>query len=297
MTTFLALIQCLRPHQWVKNFFLFLPLFFGRQITNPESVIPVMLLFIGFSAITGGVYIFNDLCDTKSDVGHPEKKRRPIAAGIVSKKLAIFLLIFVMGGGWIWLICTIRNYQIFALVFAYLAMNVAYSLWLKQSSFAGIVIVALGFVVRIFLGGLAGHVAISEWIVVMTFLLALFLAIAKRRDSIRMALNKKPVSTDSLLTKTLEFYNALLYICAAIVIIAYILYTLDPITKQRFGDYVYLTGLFTILGIFRYLQLIFLEDNAGCPTTAMLKDRWLQGIILCWLGAFWFFAYGGQLGL
>ena len=257
-----------------------------------DAVLPVMFLFVGLSAIAGGVYIFNDLCDVKSDVVHPVKKRRPIAAGIVTPNQAILLLLFAIAGGMIWLIYWIPSRWIFALLLLYLTMNIAYSLYLKKYNFIGIIIVAVGFVIRIFLGGIAGHVVISEWIVVMAFLLALFLAIAKRRDAIRISLKNESVSADSLLMNTLDFYNALLYTCAAIVIISYILYTLDPVTKQRFSDQIYLTGLFVILGVFRYLQLIFLEDNAGCPTTAVYQDGWLQGIILCWLGVFGFFAYG-----
>ena len=284
MTVFVTLIRCLRPHQWVKNLFIFTPAFFGRQITNPETLLPAILLFAGFSAITGVVYIFNDLCDRKSDIAHPQKRDRPIVSGIISPRQAVFFLLLVLGFGGTWLILWVPNVQVFALVLLYLGMNIAYSLFLKQFNFIGVVIVALGFVIRVVLGGIVGSVAISEWIVVMTFLLSLFLAIAKRRDTIRCR-------QDSEAKKIVEFYNTLLSICAAIVIIAYILYTLDPLTRQRFSDYIYLTGLFTILGIFRYLQLIFLEDNAGCPTTAILKDRSLQAIIFCWLGAFGFFAY------
>ena len=257
-----------------------------------DAIVSTTWLFVTLSLITGCVYIFNDLCDRRLDEKHPQNRLRPIASGKITPREALIFLILVMGMSGMSLFLRFSEPGVFLLILAYLIMNIAYSTFLKPYLLAGVTIVALGFVIRIHLGGLVGNVDISEWIVVMTFLLALFLAMAKRRDSIAVLLNDENSPDHMVLKKKLEFCNTTLYTCAGIVIIAYIMYTLDPVTKQRFGNHVYLTSLFIVLGVFRYLQLIFIENKAGNPTETLLKDRWLLLIVLTWLGTFCFFAYG-----
>ena len=175
----------IRPHQYVKNFFIFLPLFFAGQILNPALAINALLAFIAFSFSASAIYILNDYYDIAEDRLHPKKKNRPLASGALSKKTAILLMLLLAASG-IYLMFTVSTHAMVILT-GYILLNIAYSFYLKHVAILDISIIAIGFVLRLFVGAAATGIYLSMWIVIMTFLLALFLALAKRRDVVLLS--------------------------------------------------------------------------------------------------------------
>lgn len=284
------LIVLVRPQQYVKNVFIFLPIFFGMQIANTQFLLSALLAFIAFSLSASAVYILNDYRDREEDRKHPVKKLRPLAAGTISVKSALFLMgcLFAFGTG----LMAVLSMKALAFLLAYFVLNIGYSLFLKHVSIVDVMIIAIGFVLRLFIGSAVTGISLSMWIVVMTFLLALFLALAKRRDDVLIYLD-----TGEKMRKTIDGYNLrfldnAMMIMAAVVIVAYILYTTSPEATLRVGNnYLYITAFFVILGIMRYLQIAFVEKNSGSPTKVLLTDRFTQVVVLGWLAAFSWILY------
>jgi len=275
------MLKLLRPEQWLKNLFVFLPVFFNGQLLNVSALLPCTIVFIAFSFAASSIYCFNDIYDIEADKLHPEKCKRPIASGIVSKKTAYIimvisflfsmLILFFFGGDF-------RN-TLIALVVFYYAMNLAYTIRLKRCAIIDVVIISVGFVLRVYVGGIASDIWISEWIVIMTFLLALFLAFAKRRDDVILYKNTNYYN--------LEFMNQIITLVATITIVAYIMYTLSPDVIERFHTrYIYITSIFVLMGIIRYLQITIIDFKSGNPTKVLLRDRFIQCCVIGWVGSF-----------
>lgn len=278
-------IQLLRPHQYVKNLFVFLPLFFALQITRLDLILSLVLAFIAFSLSASAVYILNDLLDIVEDRKHPIKAHRPLASGAFSKRSAVVLMsLFGLGG--LCIMATL-DFSAFILLVVYLLLNLLYSLWLKHLAIVDITIIAVGFVLRLFVGAAVSGIALSVWIVVMTFLLALFLALAKRRDDV-LIFNQ----TGEKMRRVIDGYNRefveiAMAIMAAVVILAYILYTITPeVTRGLNTDKLYLTSIFVVMGILRYMQITFVEQRSGNPTAIVLKDVFMQLVLLGWISSF-----------
>ena len=277
-------LRLLRPHQWIKNFFLYLPAFFAQRITEGVLVGKISLAVIGFSAIASAVYIFNDYRDREDDRLHPSKKDRPLAAGTVSVQGAFILFAILLVGGlgllfWI-------HIQALYWSLSYVALNLAYSLFLKQIPIIDLYIIAMGFVIRIALGASVDAIPLSMWIILMTFLLALFIGLAKRRDDVSLAAEGKNVRK-SISGYNLPFINGAMMIMASVLIVSYISYTISAETQEKFSNpYLYVTVFFVILGILRYMQLTLVEERSGTPTLILLQDRFLQLTILGWLVSF-----------
>lgn len=280
----------MRPHQYVKNFFMFLPAFFALHIFEWQTLLRTAWAFGAFSLLASAVYIFNDYQDREADRQHPEKKHRPIAAGAVSPLAALLLMgvlaviglcnFFLLGNGEL------------LLAGIYVGMNIAYSLKLKHIAIVDVCIIAVGFVLRIYIGAAAGNIPLSMWIVLMTFLLALFLGFAKRRDDVLLAATGKDVRK-AIEGYTLEFINAVMVLMAAVLIVCYISYTVAPETVEKFHSrHLYTTVIFVIIGIFRYLQLTLVYQKSGNPTKILLRDGVLQATIVGWLLAFLLLIYG-----
>ena len=280
----------IRPHQYVKNLFIFLPLFFVGQITDVDLLFNAFIAFVSFSVTASAIYILNDYQDIEEDRQHPKKKYRPLASGVISKKSAVFFMsiFFILG---ISLMATL-SLQAVAILGFYITLNIGYSFYLKHIAILDVTIIAIGFALRLFVGSTTTRIPLSMWIVVMTFLLALFLALAKRRDDILIFLE-----TDNKVRKVIDGYNLQLIdgammIMASVVIVAYILYTTSVTVVQRLqSEYLYLTTLFVILGIMRYLQITFVEKDSGAPTRIVLKDRFMQLSILAWVFSFIWIIY------
>ena len=280
----------LRPNQYIKNIFIFLPLFFSLKIIELNLFLNATIAFIAFSLISSAVYIFNDFHDIKEDRLHPKKKSRPLASGTITKSqsIGIMVVFFLLGFG----LTSILHISVTMIVLAYAAMNIIYTLYLKKVAIIDVTIIAFGFVMRIFVGSYSTDVPLSKWIIIMTFLLALFIVLAKRRDDVLILLNTGNKMRKVVNNYNLQFIDTTLAIMAAVVIVTYILYTTSPGVVEKFhGKHLYLTSLFVILGIMRYLQIILVMKDGGSPTEIILKDHFIQMILFGWGLSFVFILY------
>lgn len=283
-------IKLLRPAHWAKNAFLFIPLFFAGEIFNVAKVLDLLLAFMAFSITASSIYIINDYQDIEADRKHPVKCKRPLASGEISRPvgLAMFLLCIAIGGGLAWLVSP----KFAFVVGIYFVMNLLYSFGLKHISILDIIILAIGFVLRVKAGGIAGGIAISEWLMVMIFLLALFMAIAKRRDDVLIRLESGQEMRKAAKGYNPDFLNVMLSLVSAVIIVCYLMYTMAPETQVRFHTYrLYYTTLFVIGGLLRYLQITYVENNTGSPTKILYKDRFIQLTILLWVLSFYVLIY------
>jgi decaprenyl-phosphate phosphoribosyltransferase len=281
----LEYLKLIRPKDWAKNLFLFLPLFFGQQILDFHKVIAVSYGFIAFCCIASSIYIINDYRDREDDRKHPVKCKRPLASGAIAPASALVLcgLLMIVGFALAWWIR-----EKFLIVLAiYFLVNLGYSMGLKSIAVLDIMLLAAGFVLRIKGGSVISFVPLSQWIVVMVFLLAIFMAIGKRRDDVLLKLSLGTDMRKSVKGYNLEFLNVLLALVSAVIIVAYLMYTLSPETVIRLGTYrLYYTCIFVMAGIMRYLQIIYLSADSGSPTKILYKDRFIQVTLLLWVASF-----------
>lgn len=256
----------------------------------------VSLGFLAFSFIASSIYIINDYRDREDDRRHPVKCKRPLASGAVSpaSALTICAILILFGFGLAWWIGTqlvSGNKFIFVLAI-YFLINLGYSLGLKSVAILDLVLLAAGFVLRIKAGSVIAHIPLSEWIVIMVFLLAIFMAIGKRRDDVLLKLSTGTDMRKSIKGYNLELLNVLLALVSAIIIVAYLMYCMDPATIAKMGTYrLYYTGVFVMAGIMRYLQLIYVVSDAGSPTRILYKDRFIQITLLLWFASFFIILY------
>ncbi len=278
----MAYFKLLRPKDWAKNFFLFIPLFFAGEFLNLHKIIDISYGFIAFCCIASSIYILNDYKDVEDDRKHPVKCKRPIASGAVSPVTALIIcaLLVVAGFGIAWFV----NEKFVLVLAIYFLINLGYSLGLKSIPILDIILLSAGFVLRIKAGSVVGDVKLSEWIVIMVFLLALFMAIGKRRDDVLLKLNTGTDMRKSVKGYNLEYLNTLLALVSAVMIVAYFMYTMSPEVQARLGTWrLYYTCLFVMAGIMRYLQIIYINADAGSPTKILYKDRFIQITLLLWI--------------
>src|SRR5690606_10655504 len=279
-------VQLMRPNQWVKNTFIFLPAFFALKIDDPGVVIHLLLAFLGFSLLASAVYIFNDMLDVEEDRLHPTKRNRPFASNRVTKAEGITLIAVLLAVGLGTFYVFIGNIYVFLIVCFYLVQNILYTVKLKHIAILDVFIIAVGFVIRLLIGGIVSGTELSHWIVLMTFVLALFLAFAKRRDDVFNYVRTGVSARKNLDGYNLEFLNIVITSLATVVVVCYIMYCVSDEVIGRFGEYVYVTSFFVILGVLRYLQLTFVWLISGSPTAVLLSNRFLQVIILGWIISF-----------
>ncbi|MFH2067023.1 MAG: UbiA prenyltransferase family protein [Pseudomonadota bacterium] len=285
-----AAVKLARPHQYLKNGFIWLPLFFGYGLGNMDSVIHTLYAFFGFCCAASFVYIINDLKDVESDRLHPVKRFRPLAANELTRAEAIsvsllFLLALVLISGFL-LPVSFRW-----IVGGYIVLNLLYSVFLKHIAVIDIICIALGFVLRIFAGSTAAGIENSPWIIIMTFLIALFLALAKRRDDLLLSDDGHPMRK-SLDGYNREFVSAAMVVMASVIIVSYLLYTISPEVTAKHGTRnFYLTAFWVIAGLLRYMQITFVEEKSGSPTVVMIQDLFLKIVVLCWLVSVYMLIY------
>lgn len=277
------IIKLLRPHQYIKNLFIFAPLLFSFHFML-NDVINTSVAFMLFSLLASSIYVLNDYMDIEEDKKHPKKKFRPLASGNVSKNSAKILIIILSS---ISLISAyLLNLHLFIVLMIYFILNIAYSLKLKHITIVDIFIIAMGFVLRLFAGASVIETPLSMWIIIMTFLLALFLALAKRRDDVLLSAEGKE-TRKNIDGYNLEFVNATMVFMSGVIVVSYILYTVSgEVLSRLHTQNLYLTSFFVILGIMRYMQITFVEQNSGSPTKIVLKDKFLKITILLWLVSF-----------
>lgn len=280
------ILKILRPHQWVKNTFIFIPLFFGGSLFDMADWTSSLVAFVAFSFAASAIYSINDIVDVEADKKHPKKCKRPIAAGLVSKRqarlLAIILAIAALA-----LPFLLNNWMLSVVIAVYLAMNLCYCIRLKHYAIIDVCIVALGFVMRIVAGGVATDIVLSRWIVMMTFLLTLFLSFAKRRDDVLIMNETGMAPRKNTSRYNLTFINQAITITGGVMLVCYIMYTVSPEVIERFNSpNLYMTSFFVILGLLRYIQLTVVDERSGEPTRLVLSDRLIQLIIAGWIISF-----------
>jgi decaprenyl-phosphate phosphoribosyltransferase len=283
-------IRLLRIKQWVKNLFLFVPTFFAGNIFNGLELVLLLEGALAFSLVASGIYVINDYKDRHLDRLHPRKKIRPIASGEVSEGTARILMVVLILAGLSWSLWI--NLNFFYLLLVYVVLNLGYSMGLKNIAILDLFIVAFGFLLRIYSGGIIVDVPITNWLAVMILLLALFLVTAKRRDDLIIRSETGELVRKASKSYNLEFINSCLTLLSAVIIVAYIMYTVSPEVVERFkSGYLFMTTIFVIAGIMRYLQITFVEQDSGSPTSILYKDKFILVTILGWIVSFYLIIY------
>ena len=285
-------ITLLRPKDWAKNAFLFIPIFFAGKLFDAYGLQHLLAGFFAFSFVASTVYILNDYRDMDDDRKHPVKCKRPLAAGTVKPAAAVVIALLLLVCGFILAYIADPHYRFISILVIYFTLNLLYSLGLKNISILDIMIIATGFVLRLKGGGYISVVDVSPWLTLMVMLLSLFMAIAKRRDDILLKLDTGTDMRKSIKGYNLDFLNNMLGLFSAIIIVTYIMYTLSPKTYERLQNYhLYYTAIFVIAGLMRYLQITLVLNKAGSPTEVLYKDRFIQITLLLWVASFYAILY------
>lgn len=289
-----SILRLTRPKQWIKNMFVFIPMFFGGELFDLHSVWLAVLTFFAFSLVASSIYCYNDIVDIDADRNHPVKCMRPIASGEVSIRLGYILmtLTFCLGMGVLLLLPPEVMSPVMAVIVFYYVLNLAYCSKLKQFAILDVCIVAFGFVLRILAGGFACELALSNWIVIMTFLLTLFMSFAKRRDDVLRMNSTGEAPRKNTVRYNLTFINQAITITASVTLVCYIMYCVSPEVTERFDTpYLYLTFVFVLLGLLRYIQIAVVDEKSGDPTKIILHDHFSQIIVVAWILSFLLMIY------
>jgi len=276
-----ALLVSLRPDQWTKNLFVFAGLLFGQRLVDGSALTAAVGAFAVFCALSSAMYLVNDVLDRQEDRQHPIKSLRPIAAGIIAPGLAlgaavVLSLIGITGAFWLG-----RDLGFVALGF--LLLLGLYSQTLKHIVIVDVLAIASGFVLRAVAGAVAVAVPISQWLLICTLLLALFLGFAKRRHELVLLGDGAAGHRRALAEYSPQLLDQLIAIVAAATVVSYAFYTVEPATVARFQtDWLTLTLPFPVYGIFRYLYLVHLREGGGSPTELLLSDRPLLACVALW---------------
>jgi 4-hydroxybenzoate polyprenyltransferase len=289
-STLCAVLESLRPAHWVKNGFVFAALIFSRSLTDWHRTAVVALAAVVFCLVSSAAYVFNDVRDAPEDRQHPSKRLRPVASGRLGTRAALsaaaVLTLVALAGGW-WL-----DFEFFLVTTAYAALNGLYSWFLKRVMLLDVFVIAAGFILRVLGGGVVIHVEISSWLIVCTTLLALFLALTKRRHELVLLGGNASNHRPSLEHYTPYFLDQLIGIVTASTVMSYALYTLSDDVRRKFpGKRLELTIPFVLFGIFRYLYLVHRTSGAGSPIRLLLTDRVLLAVVLLWAAAVIFIIY------
>ena len=285
-------IKLLRPKDWAKNLFLFIPSFFAEKIFDANNLGWLVLGFFSFSFMASCIYILNDYRDIEDDKKHPVKRSRPLASGKVKKSTGLIVAILLFAASVIIGVFVDSTFLFLFVLGIYFTLNVSYSLGFKNIAILDILILAAGFVLRVKGGAVIAKVETSEWLIIMTYLLALFLSIAKRRDDMLLKMETGTDMRKSISGYNLDFLNTMLALFSSIIIVAYIMYTVSGQTYIRLKTHrLYYTSVFVIAGILRYLQITFVQKKSGSPTEILYKDRFIQCTLVLWVISFFFILY------
>jgi decaprenyl-phosphate phosphoribosyltransferase len=266
-----GLIRTMRPHQWVKNLFVFTPLVFAGQLFVLRKQLLALAAFACFCGVSSAVYILNDLADIEADRSHPVKRHRPIASGKVSvraaRRVAHVLLLLTIGGG------TALDVWFGLTIVGYLLLNLAYSARLKRIAYVDVLCIALGFELRVLGGAISAAVHPSAYLVLATFWLASFLGFGKRTHELMQG-DSALKQRSALRAYSASTLTALLYLTGAATLVTYVVYTLDLHTRLGLGtDWLILTVPFALFGLLRFLQLVRTQPDVESPTEQMLRDK------------------------
>jgi decaprenyl-phosphate phosphoribosyltransferase len=270
-----AVIRSLRPHQWIKNAFVAAPLVFAQKLGDPSYVARTALAVLAFCALSGAVYMFNDVLDFEADRQHPTKRHRPIAAGLVSRRAALAWSALIAAGALA--ACAALDWRLAALAAAYLTQNAAYTLRLKRVAFVDVALIASGFLLRVLAGSAAIAVPTSGWLLLCTALLALFLGFGKRAHELAWATRSgwTTQTRAALAGYRHDILWAAMLALALATCVTFVAYTLDAHTVAEFGtSRLIYSAPFVAFGLLRFLSLALWWPRDEPPTEAMLKDPW-----------------------
>lgn len=284
--SFALLAQAMRPRQWIKNAFVMAPVLFAREILHAEKVLAALAAAAVFCGLSSAAYLLNDVVDREADRSHPAKSGRPVASGRLAPGAAL------AAASALALASLAAAFSLLPLgaalaAAAFAALQALYSLALKRAVFVDTIAIAAGFVLRVLAGGLAAAVLVSHWIVLCTFLLALFLALAKRRDEAVVLGGGESARHRSVLAAySLALLDQAIAVILGATVVCYAIWTVAPETVLKFGsDRLVYTVPFVVYGLLRYLFLVHSGTAAGSPTDALLADRPLAAGVLLWIAA------------
>ena len=279
-----AYLKLMRPHQWIKNGFVFTGLVFGHAWTDMELVIKVVLVTAAFSLLSSSIYIINDIADRVSDSQHPKKRNRPIAAGTVRVGEA-WVLAFLLLCGALLMSWSVAGATALAVLLTYLVMNLGYSFGLKHVVILDVFIIAAGFMLRILAGTIGVGIEPSNWLLLTGMMITLFLGFTKRRAEMEIVEGMEGQKRKVLAHYDERMLDVMIASSAATVVIAYSLYTMSPDTIARHGtDNLILTTPLILYGMFRYLYLLYIHKAGEDPAGELIKDKHVLITVLLWLG-------------
>lgn len=290
-----AYLKLLRVEQWVKNLFVFIPLFFSGKIFETTQLFETIFSFIIFSFTASSIYVINDYSDIESDRVHPEKCRRPLASGAISVGRAKLVLVGLVIStiGLIISLSDVFGYNVLkfgAVISSYFVMNLAYTFRLKHIAIVDISIIAVGFVLRVLAGGYATGIVVSQWAIILTFVLALVLAVGKRRGEL-VNTQLSGNTRKALDGYNIQFADIVLSISVTLAIVSYIMFVISPETQKEFTNKVFYTFIFVIFAFLRYLQQTLVYNRTESPTKMIYKDRYIQLVLALWGFAFLILIY------
>lgn len=273
-------LKLLRTEQYIKNLFVFAPVFFGGKLLLQTAFLNALVAFACFCLAASAIYIVNDYFDIEEDRKHPVKCFRPLAAGTIGKQTALLLMA----------VCAITSLsvsfwlskQLFVILAIYIIMNLLYSKWLKHITVVDVNIIAIGFLLRVIAGAVATAVEPSVWILLITYLLALFLGFAKRRADVLLSMDGKEVRRN-IDGYNLNFIDTILSILAAVIIVSYIFYTISPEVQEHYNSkFLYVSIIFVVNGLLYYMKLTLVDKVSSSPTQIILRNRTVQLTVLCY---------------
>lgn len=277
-----GLLVEMRPQEWVKNLLVFSGVIFSRSLFDLHDLWTSTLGFLIFCAASSGIYLFNDLCDIRSDRSHPIKCTRPLAAGELNINLARFAMVALFAAAALGSLALSSRFAL--IIVLYLAMCVAYSLQLKNVVILDVILIASGFVLRAISGAVLIDVSISEWLIICTSMVALLVGFGKRRHELTLLRSAASTHRKNLSEYSLRFLDSIMAICAGAALITYALYTRADETVARVGSqWMLITIPFVVYGVFRYLFLIYQRDAGGDPVKMLFRDRPTVLNLLFWL--------------
>ena len=285
-------ISLLRPHQWLKNIFVFLPLFFDKKLLHIDYLVNAIWAFAAFSLAASAIYCLNDIMDIEADKRHPKKRLRPLASGKISKAQAYAIMAILIIASLAITCFAFDSKNLMAIIAIYIVLNIGYCIRLKHIAIVDVFIIASGFCLRVAAGGVATDIWISQWIVLQTFLLALFLAFAKRRDDVIIFNRDGSKARKNINRYNLEFLNNAIAIVATMTMMCYIMWCVSEEVIARMGtNLLYITAVFALMGVMRYLQLTMVDNKSGSPTKILMKDRFIHFCIAGWVATFLILIY------
>ncbi len=289
-----AVVALLRPHQWLKNAVVLAPLVFGHRLLDPHAAALAMAAVVACCALSSAGYALNDLLDVDADRLHPVKRLRPLAAGTLSPAEATRVMIVAVVLGMA--LCLAIDAGVVMLGAVYLVLQYAYSRALKRVVVLDVIVVAVGFILRAYIGGVAIGVEVSPWLVLITFLLALFLALARRRQELATLGDGAGVHRRALADYSTELLDQMIAPVTAGTLVAYMIYSVSPDVTVRLGTrWEHLTVPFVVFGLFRYLYLIHRRHEGEDPARLLLTDAPLRCSVLLWIAVNVLLLYGPSL--